>query len=297
MKVLVTGAGGFIGSQVVGQLVESGHEVVALDRDSRAFGRLERWGDRVERVALDLREGAAVGACLGEVRPTAIIHLAWYADPVDYLTSNENLGALQATLTMVQAALAVGCRKLVMTGSCVEYAPSPRPLREEDPADPVTLYASCKQSAWLVCRALARAADAELSWARVFHLHGPGEDTRRLIPWVARELRAGRPVDLTDGTQVRDHLHVADVAAGLVTLLLAGASGIYNVCSGEPVSLREVLETVGEIVGRPDLLRFGARPHRAGEIMFLAGNSARLRALGWSPRYALRDGLKDALGA
>ena len=76
---------------------------------------------------------------------------------------------------------------------------------------------------------------------------------------------------------------------------MPGASGVYNVCSGEPVTLKKVLQTVGEIVGRPELLRFGARPHRAGEMMFLAATAGRLRSLGWRPRFGLKDGLADAI--
>jgi len=259
------------------------------------MARLSRWHDKVTTRVADLDDDVATRSALTEARPDAIIHMAWYADPRDYLTSPRNLASLATTTRFVEAALGGGCRKLVIAGSCVEYAPRDRPLVEDDPAGPATLYGACKHAAWIVSRTLAAAAGAELSWARIFHLHGPHEDPARLIPWVARELRAGRAVDLTDGTQVRDHLHVVDVASGLVTLLGPGASGIYNVSSGQPVTLRQVLETVGEIVGGTALLRFGARPHRQGETMFLAGDPGRLRALGWLPRFGLDDGLRDAL--
>ena len=295
MKVLVTGANGFIGSEVVRILVDARHEVVALDRPAAPANRLTAVADRIERVAIDLDEPPAVRGLVEAVRPEALIHLAWYANPVDYLVSPANLASLSATAGLVEAALATGCRNLVLAGSCVEYRPLDRALREDDPIEPGTLYGTCKHAAWLVTKALASSAGAELAWARVFHLHGPGEDPRRLIQWVASELRAGRSVELTDGSQVRDHLHVTDVAAGLVALLSAGASGVYNVCSGEPVTLKKVLQTVGEIVGRPELLRFGARPHRAGEMMFLCGDSRRLRGLGWRPRFGLKDGLADAI--
>jgi nucleoside-diphosphate-sugar epimerase len=295
MRVLVTGAGGLIGSEVVGQLLERNHEVIALDRPG-PMPRLSRWQGRITVKAVDLDDAEAMPAVLAPSGLDAIIHLAWYADPRDYLTSTRNLASLATTTRLVEAAVGAGCRKLVMAGSCVEYAPCDRRLVETDPAGPATLYGACKHAACVVSGALAGAAPgAELSWARIFHLHGPLEDAQRLIPWVARELRAGRAVELTDGTQVRDHLHVMDVASGLVTLLAPGASGIYNVCSGEPVTLRQVLETVGEIAGGRSLLRFGARSHRPGETMFLAGDSGRLRALGWSPRFGLRDGLADAL--
>jgi nucleoside-diphosphate-sugar epimerase len=295
MKVLVTGAKGFIGSEVVRTLIEGRHQVIALDRADASARRLAPWIERIEQVGVDLDDAPAVAALLDRVQPEAIIHLAWYADPADYLVSHANLASMTATVRLIEAALVAGCRKLVLTGSCVEYRPLDRTLREADPIEPTTLYGACKHAAWLVAKALAEAAGAELAWARIFHLHGPGENPKRLIQWVASELRQGRAVELTEGNQVRDHLHVTDVASGLVALLSSGASGPYNICSGEPVTLKRVLQTVGEIVGRPELLRFGARPHRPGEMMFLAGDASRLRDLGWKPRFGLVDGLEDAI--
>lgn len=295
MRVLVTGAGGFIGREVVDALAARQHVVIAADRSAKQLEPVERRTPTASLVALDLADVAALSACLRTAAPDAIIHLAWYANPTDYLVSHENLASLAMTTRLVEAALAAGCRKFVAAGSCVEYRVLDRPLTEQDTAEPSTLYGACKHAASLVARALAAEAGAELAWARLFHMHGPEEHDRRLIPWVARELEAGRAVELTDGRQVRDHLHVADIASGLVALLSPGASGIYNVCSGEPVTLRRVLETVGDIVGRRDLLRFGARPHRDNEAMFLAGDAARLRGTGWKPHFGLEDGLRDAV--
>jgi nucleoside-diphosphate-sugar epimerase len=295
MKVLVTGAAGFVGQEVVRHLSIDGQEAVAVARSSEQLSRIPGESAKVWRVAADLDDANVVGDLLCKTAPDALIHLAWYADPCDYLTSHRNLASIRMTTALVDATLAAGCRKLVLVGSCAEYAHQDRPVVESDPVDVRTLYAACKHSACHIARVMAAEADAELAWARIFHVHGPGENERRLIPWVAGQIRAGIPVSLTDGTQVRDHLHVSDVAAGLVAMLAPGATGIYNVCSGQPIKLRSVLETVGDIVGRSDLLEFGARPHSPNEAMYLAGNPARLRSLGWAPRFGLRDGLIDAL--
>jgi nucleoside-diphosphate-sugar epimerase len=295
VRVLVTGAAGFVGRSVVARLAEDGHDVVAVDRADAPLRALAARHPSVSAAAVDLASRADVQALFEASRPDALIHLAWYADPTDYLTSEANLGSLEMTLSVARAALSSGCRKLIVGGSCVEYAARDRLLVEDDPVDPRTLYAACKHAAWHVLRIMASEAGAALCWARIFHIHGPTEDTRRIIPWVASQLRMGKAVELTAGSQIRDHLHIADVAGGLVALLATSATGIYNICSGEPVSLRQVLETVGEIVGRKELLQFGARPHRSNETMFLAGDSSRLRALGWRPRFGLRDGLEDAL--
>jgi nucleoside-diphosphate-sugar epimerase len=136
-----------------------------------------------------------------------------------------------------------------------------------------------------------------MAWARVFHLFGPGEDPSRLVPTVAASLARGEPIDVTAGEQMRDYLHVADVAAGIAALAGPGASGVFNVCSGTARPLRELLLAIGELRGRADLIRFGARPYAPREVMYLAGRSDRLRALGWTPRFAsLEAGLRDALG-
>src|SRR5262245_49957204 len=130
MRVLVTGAGGLIGAEVVGELLDRHHDVVAVDRPG-PMPRLSRWSERITSRAVDLDDDEAAGAVLAEARPDAIIHLAWYADPRDYLTSSRNLASLAMTTRFVDAALRAGCRKFVMVGSCVEYAQRDRPLRED----------------------------------------------------------------------------------------------------------------------------------------------------------------------
>jgi nucleoside-diphosphate-sugar epimerase len=294
-RILVTGAAGFIGARVVRQL--AGDKVLALDRRADRLTALKGEFPGLETESVDISDADRLVPLLRAYRPDAVIHLAWYADPRDYLTSHRNLDSLSATTRFIDAVLQAGCRKVVVGGSCAEYEPKGDLLRETDAAKPTTLYGVAKLAAGEISRVLAEEIGAELAWARIFHLHGPGEDERRLIPWVAGQLAAGQPVDLTDGTQVRDHLHVDDVARGLVAMLPPGAKGIFNVCSGRPVTLRSVLEIVGELRERPDLLRFGARAHRAGEVTFLAGDSTKLRGVGWSPRFDLREGLADALRA
>jgi nucleoside-diphosphate-sugar epimerase len=295
MRVMVTGASGFVGSEVVFRLVAEGHAVTAVGRDPDVLRRLAERAAGISTVAVDLERRERLAALFTEVRPEGLIHLAWYADPVDYLTAYANVASLEMTVALVKAALSAGCRRIVGGGSCAEYALVDRPLVESDPVDPRTLYAASKIAAWQIARVMSKEAGAQFAWTRMFHIHGPGENPRRLLPWVARQLKSGVPVPLTDGTQVRDHLHVTDVASALTTILAAGTSGIYNVCSGEPVTLRHVLETLEDLLGRAKQLRFGDLPHRPSKTTFLTGDSMRLRGLGWSPRFGLRDGLADAL--
>ena len=296
MRVLVTGAAGLVGWEVVRRAAALGHQVTALDRDSHRLQEVARGLPGVSIESLDISRRDLLSALLERVRPDALIHLAWYANPQDYLTSRANLDSLQMTVGLIDSVLQAGCRRIVVGGSCVEYAPQARPLVETDPSEPRTLYGTCKFASWQLCRMLAKESGAELAWARIFHIHGPREDPRRLLPWVARQLRSGASVPLTGGHQIRDHLHVSDVASALMAILESGSGGIYNVCSGEPVGLRTVLEIVGDLMEKTSQLHFGELPYGPNDTMFLAGNSSRLRSLGWLPQFNLRDGLADALG-
>lgn len=288
---LVTGAAGFIGAHACRALAARGLEVVAVDRPGARADRLAHAGARVRLVEADLAAPGAAAALVAAHRPSHLVHLAWYAEPGDYLGSRENLRSLAATTDLVAAALDAGARRVLAAGSCLEYAASAAPHREDDPAAPESLYAACKHAAHAVCAALA-AGRSDFLWARIFHLHGPGEDPRRLVPMVAARLRRGDTVDLSPGDQVRDYLRVEDVADALTTLVLSDATGVANVCSGAPTSLRALLGLIGKRIGRPELLRFGSVPYRADDRMCIAGDPGVLRALGWRPRFALPEAVE-----
>lgn len=295
MRLVVTGAGGFIGSHVVRQAVAAGHAVTALLRPGGDPTKLADVREKTELRELSLEDVDAVGKLIRAVAPNAVLHLAWYANPTDYLSSVRNLDSLRATVTFAHAALANDCPRFVGVGTCLEYAPSVTAHRETDATDPTSLYASAKLGAWLAVRALSAQLGVQAAWARLFHLHGPGEHPARLIPTVRAALRAGRPVDLTGGEQVRDYLHVADVAAGLLRIAESEALGVVNVCSGGGVTLRDLALALADIEGGRELLRFGARPYAASEVMHVVGNCDRLLSLGWRPRFAdLRASLADS---
>jgi nucleoside-diphosphate-sugar epimerase len=298
MKVWVTGASGFIGRHLVAQAALAGHEVWAVARRGAAprDEGMGRDAATVRSLTLDLGDPAEVTAAVRSAAPDAIVHLAWYAKPDDYLVSVENVESLKTTLTFARAILAGGCRRMVGVGTCVEYANLPRPRTEDDPLEPKSLYARCKHAAHLVLEELFAREGARLAWARLFHMHGPGERPTRLIPAVAAAIRAGKPFALSPGEQVRDHLDVRDVAGALLHLAACDFEGPVNVCSGNPVTLRTVLETVGREVGNIDLLQFGARSYSASEVMFLAGNPEKLQRTGWRPRHAdLAQSLRETI--
>lgn len=292
-RVLLTGASGFVGSPALRALLGSGHEVHAVSLSPRQDEPGVTW-----HVA-DLLAAEDADALVRSVRPELLLHLAWYAEHGRFWTSVENVRWVEATLRLLRAFARHEGRRAVLAGTCAEYewtAAGGVLSDAETTLRPDTLYGVAKNATRAVAQALAAETGIELAWGRIFFLYGPGEAQTRLVPSVARALLAGTAAAVTDGSQLRDFLHVDDVAAAFVALIDSDVSGALNIGSGQAVAVHEVVSLVGEAVGRPDLIRFGAVASRRGEPALLLADVSRLRdEVGFRPRVPLREGIAETV--
>jgi nucleoside-diphosphate-sugar epimerase len=257
--ILVTGSGGFVGRQVLRQLRQEGHPLrLVLRPGSAAAIRQERRSEIVE--CPDLFEVGAAWWSSTLAGVDTVIHLAWYTEPGEYLQSQRNLTCMAGTIELARACKAAGVRRFVGVGTCAEYDQRLGELRADTPLKPETLYAACKAAVFHVLGQLLPAAGVEFAWCRLFYLYGEGEDSRRLVPYLHRQLGAAKPADLTSGNQIRDFLDVREAGALIARAALGDVQGAVNICSGIPVTVRQLAEKIADDYGRRDLLRFGARP-------------------------------------
>ncbi len=297
-RVLLTGGSGFLGSRTIQPLLDAGFEVHALSRRPGASADVA-W----HTVDL-LDDDEAVGA-VGEIAAEHMLHLAWYTEHGRFWSAPENLDWVAVSVRLLRAFHEAGGRRAVMAGTCAEYdwSGSEESCRElahgflpATPAEPATLYGAAKHATHLVASAYAREVGLSFAWGRVFLLYGPGEDERRLLPQVATALLAGREARTSDGSQVRDLMHVDDVARGFVALLESAVEGPVNVASGEAVALARAIELIGLAAGRPELLRIGALARRDGEPERLVANTRRLREeVGFHGEVGLEQGIADTV--
>lgn len=291
-RVLVSGASGFVGLPLLAELSREGTELHALStRPSPPALPGVCWH------RLDLFDSTALDALMEELAPERLVHLAWYTKHGYYWRAPQNVTWVEHSLALLRAFARHGGRRLVMLGTCAEYdwsaAAAAAPLVESrSPLVPATLYGAAKDALRRLACAYFEPEGIEFAWGRLFFLYGPRESSERLVPSVIRALLVGEPVAVSSGLQVRDFMHVDDVAGAVAALLDSDVVGPVNIASGVGVTVGDVVDEIVRLIGRPDLVRRGALPGRHGDPALLLADVTRLRdEVGFRPRWELADGL------
>jgi GDP-4-dehydro-6-deoxy-D-mannose reductase len=294
MRVLVTGADGFVGTHLCRTLMDRGNEVLACGGPDRADG-------------LDVVDGLAVLERFRAFEPEGVVHLAgvssvsWSHQNLAETVKVNVLGTthvLQATRRVAPAA------RVLLIGSGEEYGrlQSGSPAREVDTLAPLSPYAASKTAAETIGRQAFLAYGLQVVLLRPFNHLGRGQSPHFVVPSFARQLLAiaaskgPRSLQVGDLTAVRDFSHVADVVEAYALLLDRGQAGeVYNVCSGRGLSVREILDLLQELAGTHAEVKVDPDRLRPAEIPWLVGDPRKLEALGWRRKRELRDALREVL--
>lgn len=287
MRIVLTGATGFLGREIAREARARGHVVAGLVRRPEA----SRPGD----ILGDFLDPDSYRDALRAFAPDALIHCGWHgvaASEREFVTQLDNV---PATARLALECADAGARIAIGLGTQAEYGMYASRVREDHVGAPVTLYAIAKRAAGAAFLRLAERRGMRAVWARIFSLYGPGETAPTLLPGVARMFAQARTPDLTACTQIWDFVHVRDAARAICDLAACDdASGFVNVASGEELVLRDTVLALRDVMAPSIAPRFGALPFGAEQIMYLAGDVAKLRALtGWRPEISLVEGLRE----
>jgi nucleoside-diphosphate-sugar epimerase len=284
-RVLITGGSGFVGRHCLLPLADAGFELHVASRQ-RISPSPGTWH------SVDLLEPVATASLLEEVRPTHLLHAAWYLEPGRYAMSLENFRWASSSLMLLDQFLLSGGHRAVMLGSCFEYSWDQPVLREDTPLAPRTVYGRCKASLSELVTAFGDSSELSTAWARLFFLYGPHEDRRRLVASVAASLLAGNEARCTDGRQERDYMFIEDASQALCALLDSPVEGAVNVATGDATPVAEIVKTLSDQIGRPDLLRLGALATAPDDPPRLVADVTRLRTeVGWNHVTSMSQGL------
>jgi nucleoside-diphosphate-sugar epimerase len=291
-RVLLTGATGFIGHHSLEPLKERGYEIHAISSRSDLTS-----ANDVKWHQFDLLKGGSARDLIASIQPTHLLHLAWYVVPGKLISSPENFAWVHSSFELVRAFAEQGGKRAVTCGSGYEYDWNYGYCSEKlTPTVPNTIYGSCKHALHELIRSYAPTSGLSSAWGRVFFLYGPHEHPDRLVSSVIRSLLAGNPARCSHGRQIRDYMHVQDIADGLVALLDSSIEGAVNVSSGQATTLREIVLTIGRLTGRPELIQLGAIPARANDTPLVVGEAARMTSeTDWTQKFDIESGLRQTI--
>jgi dTDP-6-deoxy-L-talose 4-dehydrogenase (NAD+) len=278
MRVMVTGATGFVGQHVVKELLARGHSVVAIARDIKRAREMP-WFDSVEFIQCDLHESFKP-LFQPECLPNAIVHLAWPGLPNyrDFFHISKNL---PADLAFLEAAVKSGVPHLLVAGTCLEYGMQYGPLTEEMETRPTTPYGFAKDALRKALQLLQTERPFALQWMRLFYMYGEGQNKNSLLAQLDRAIDDGQPLfNMSMGDQLRDYLPIQDIAKNFAIVLEnPDYQGVINCCSGVPVSVLDLVQRRCREKGSDIRINRGHYPYPGYEPLAFWGKSAKLDAL------------------
>jgi nucleoside-diphosphate-sugar epimerase len=257
-SVAITGASGFVGRAVLSALAARGIRPTAVTRDRRRLSDVE-----FDSVIVEGDIGAPDPAFIAELaRHDVLLHLAWDGLP-NYKSLHHFENELPAQYRFLKAVVAAGSRSIVVTGTCFEYGMQEGRLVESGPAQPTNPYGYAKDALRQQLSFLKQESPFALTWARLFYMYGTGQNPKSIYSQLAAAVGRGDDhFDMSPGEQIRDYLPIEAVADRLVRLALLGReAGVVNICSGEPRSMRGVVESWLRDNGWRITLRLGRYPY------------------------------------
>jgi nucleoside-diphosphate-sugar epimerase len=293
-RVLLTGATGFIGKHAIAPLQQRGYEVHAVSTKPPELEDHKnlRWH------RADLLDARQTEELVAVVRPSHVLHFAWYVEHGKFWNSIENFRWVEASLALLRNFQSSGGRRIVMAGTCAEYDWTCEEdfSETETPLNPQMTYGICKNSLRILTEEFARLANLSFAWGRIFFLYGENEPRNRLIPSVIRSLLKNEVAECSHGNQLRDFLYVKDVADAFVALLDSDATGAVNIASGEPKTIREVVGAIADLLGKSEKLRLGVIPTTGYDPKRIVANVNRLNGeIGWNPKYTFMQGIQETV--
>jgi len=289
MKIVVSGATGFLGSWIC-RVLANRFDVVALVRPDSNIYRLEG----VSPIVISKVPETQWGSYLESSNADAWFSLDWHG--VSNTDRNEEFQEKNVDRLDFLCSKVKSIPIIVGTGSQAELGPINDLISEELPDAPTTKYGEAKVSARKVMESHADAFGSRFVWARIFSTYGALDSNDWLIPATVDALLKGRKMPLTRGEQEWSYLHAYDLARAFEKIVTkTDLQGIVNIGNPKTVQIREVAQLIGRKLNREDLLGFGEVEYRPDQVMKLAPRCESLVKVGWEPRIALDEGISHLI--
>ena len=292
MKILISGTGGFLGGAFSNFCKSKGYSVLEVKREINKpaddFSNIVFYSNSLLEEDFVLQIKA--------FKPNIFVHFAWKG------VSNENRNEYQyryninLTLESIELAKAVGSAKWIGFGSQAEYGLKKEAIDEDTPCEPISDYGKSKLSLSISSMGLCDSLEIEGAWLRIFSVFGEKDHSTALIPTVINKMLKNEDVYLSDCTQTWDYLYVNDFLEALDAFILNFKGGIYNLGSGNAVTLKDVIELIQNKIDSKSKLHFGAIKFNKNSTRFLLANINKLsQQTNWKPRFSIEQGIENTV--
>jgi dTDP-6-deoxy-L-talose 4-dehydrogenase (NAD+) len=279
LKIVVTGATGFIGNHLIKELLKDmNNEVIATSRDTEKAKKYE-WFTKVKYISYDLDSLEEINLFEYFDKPDRVIHLAW-----DGLPNYNDLIHIEKNLfnnyQFIKNLVANGLKDITITGTCFEYGLINGCLSEDIQTNPSNSYAIAKDNLRKFIEELKKQFEFNYKWIRLFYMYGEGQGEKSLIALLDKAIQnAEKEFNMSSGEQLRDYLHVQKVASYISKIVLQNQidNQIINCCSGKPISIRKFVENYLDEKSYSMKLHLGYYPYPSYEPMAFWGDNTKLK--------------------
>lgn len=295
--VIITGATGFIGTNLTRRLLNEGHEIHLLVRPGYSPWRIQAIRGDVHLHEIELQDIESLGGIVRRIRPDWVFHLAasgaysWQTDLAHMVQTN-----IVGTINLVEACLQAGFETFINTGSSSEYGFKRTTPTETEWLEPNSHYAVTKASASLFCRYTAQSRNVRLYTLRLYSVYGPYEEPKRLMPTLIRLGLKGKLPPLVNPETARDYIYVDDVVDAYLlaaTRSVQELGAVYNIGSGVQTSLREVVHVARQVLGIVVEPEWGTMSQRIWDTnTWVADIQKSSDELGWHPQFTFQQGFR-----
>lgn len=293
-KVLITGVNGFLGRNLALHLITKDYTVFSLSLHTNNIDDIR---GKVGYYYCDLSNKDEVEFIMRHTRPDVVIHCAWSGGN-SYVSTNTpvQLGNLTSLETLLTAMDGHHVPFFVGLGAAAEYGDKSEAISEDEYEVPFNLYGACKKMAKDYSRVFCKIRGMRWLWVRPFYTYGPGDVQTRLLPTVVKACKKKEELTLNSCKSYTDYLYIDDFVSGVTTLLDVGATGIYNVCSGNSYLVKDIVGLICQETGHYKIT-FDPSLDRPGFPAMMVGRNENLKDFGWFPKVSIEEGVKRIVHA
>lgn len=289
-KILLTGATGLIGKELIKPLLENGYEIFAISRKPIPNSNTITW------LAGDLFDTQFIQSCCKKAQADILVHLAWKVTG-DYANSNENFSFLAGSISLLQEFQQHGGKQVFFCGSYFEYDFTQPKLTEQSPLAPEKMvYTFCKNELRKIAEKFCRQNAMDFCYGRIFNVFGHNEERNRLTRQILDNLFADKEVIIKSGPLQKDYMYSREIASAITEVLKSNIQGTINICTGKPIAIKDIALTIARKLHKEHLVKFqndfGSQP-----LCIYGDNTRLLTETAYTPRYSFEQAIDEIIQA